>query len=263
MMTQSLMTYDTYKNKGKYDLPYFVTLKKNNISLFYMGIEHTHDQFHSQHKKLEEFWNMFLETTKEERCIALTEGGKRDVFDTKAEAVQKSGESGLLTYLAHKDNIITDSPEPPASYKFQELIKGFSKDEIAYYSFVMVIPQWHRLSPKPDFKEYVSDFLEHDRKESGWGDFDFSLPNMIKIHEQLFRGKFNKNDSSFFFTINNPTITPTIINLVSRADSHLRDEYIVQRIISYLDEGINVFSVFGHTHVVMQEQVLRDFVSKI
>ena len=49
----------------------------------------------------------------------------------------------------------------------------------------------------PDFVEYIKGYLDNDKKQSGWDDYDFSLDNMKKIHLELFRGyeKFFKRRS--------------------------------------------------------------------
>jgi len=65
--------------------------------------------------------------------IALVEGGTRKVHKTEGQAILEDGEAGLLTFLADKDRISIDSPEPDRKDEMKGLESDFSRDEIEYY----------------------------------------------------------------------------------------------------------------------------------
>ncbi|MCE9517697.1 hypothetical protein K8Q96_01690, partial [Candidatus Nomurabacteria bacterium] len=192
----------------------------------------------------------------------LVEGGKRPRSDSEAEAIAKGAEAHLITYLATHEDIETFSPEPPEEMRFAELLKNFSKEEIAYYEFAKVVHQWNRHhGTKPNFEDYMKPYLDNDRRHSGWSDFDFSIAHMAEIENKIFNREFNKDDFKFYDTVINPTITFSRINEVSRVeDSGLRDKYILQQIEKFWQEGKNIFIVYGCSHAVMHEQAVRKLV---
>jgi hypothetical protein len=119
--------------------------------------------------------------------------------------------------------------------------------------------QWGRKTdPKPDFVEYITRYLDGDKKESGWNDYDFSLVHMKKIHSELFQMPFDENDTQFFYDVSNPVVIKSEVNKVSAASSIVRDEYIVSEIQKYMNDGYSIFAEYGCSHVVMQEPALRE-----
>ena len=70
------------------------------------------------------------------------------------------------------------------------------------------------------------------------------------------------NDELFFYNITNPVVTDTIINNVCRQASMLRDQYIIASIDQLIQDGKNIFVVYGATHAVMQEPAIKDIWNK-
>lgn len=245
----------------EHETPYIFHIQKKGQHLFYFGATHTFDSKDPLYKKIVTSWKDFLRLTYKDNCIVLIEGGERIVAKTKEQAIRDDGEMGYVTYLANEEDIKTLSPEPPPQYRYNKLLEEFSKKEIAYYDFVLTCHQWNRYKEKPDFEEYATRFLESDRRKSGWKRFDFSLKNMLKIHAEIFGTTFNKNDKRFFSDILNPLSSKSVINKISLfEDSGLRDEYIVAEIEKYWKRGMNIFIIYGVSHAVRQEPVIRDFV---
>lgn len=251
------MTYDEYK-KTRHKIPYFFSIEKNNQYLFYFGAKHSFDPKHKQFRLLKNYWKKFLNKTKKKKAIVLVEGGERPVSKNEIQSIKEGGEGDFMTFLANQENIETVSPEPEEDYERSELLKKFSREEIQYYYFARVVYQWNNLLDKPDFEKYISAFLKSDEKSSNWRDFDFSLENMKEVHKKLFKKDFNQNDKEFFYSIINPTFSAAVINLVSRESSTIRDNHIVKEIKKYWNKGKNIFIVYGSSHAVMQESVLRE-----
>jgi hypothetical protein len=84
---------------------------------------------------------------------------------------------------------------------------------------------------------------------------------MKKIHKELFSTDFDEKDANFFYSIANPIELNSVVNEVSRISSQIRDQYIVQKIKDYIDDGFSVFAQYGYSHVVMQESALEKFLS--
>lgn len=253
-----LMSYDEY-HKIRHNIPYKLLLKSGSNSLYYFGERHSFDPKNEQWIEEKEFWQDFLKNTTNQKRIIFTEGGIRPVEESEEQSILKHGGMGLATYLASQENIDTYSPEPSEKYERNELEKNFSKEEIQYYYFARIVYQWGlKEEPKPDFEEYVKTYLDSDKKESGWYDFDFSLESMKKIHNKLFNTPFNEKDTDFFYNIINPVVLKTVVNKVSRMSSDIRDRYIVSEIKKYISEGYSIFAQYGCSHVVIQEPLLRE-----
>ncbi len=253
-----ILTYEQYA-AIKHRTPYALSLKSGPNFLYYFGEQHSFKPADMQWVALKEFWNEFLEKTKGQKRIVFTEGGMRPVEQNKGQAILKHGGMGLVTHLAHQENIKMHSPEPDEAHERSELEKSFSRDVIQYYYFARVVLQWGRKTdPKPDFVKYITRYLQSDEKRSGWIGYDFSLEAMKEIHSELFQIPFDENDIDFFYDTSNPVVIKSEINKVSAASSMIRDEYIVSEIQKYMNEGYSIFAEYGCSHVVMQEPVLRE-----
>lgn len=227
MNKSELMSYAEYSSE-EYPTPYLYHLSKGCQHLYFFGSRHTYDFKDEQISTLEAFWDEFLDATKGLPRVALIEGGERSVAVSKSEAIETGGEIQYVSFLASENSISIESPEPPESHWFQELEKKFPKDAVAYYDFARVCYQWNQKKARPAFVGYIKDFLESNRKKSGWKDYDFSLEHMKEVHKDIFQSIFNENDKHFFYDVINPTTSFSIINEVSRADDEgIRDIYIL------------------------------------
>jgi hypothetical protein len=255
------MSFEEYK-KIRHESPYKYILKKGSQYLYYFGSRHSYDPKDKQFNEIEAFFNDFIKETRGKDSVILVEGGKRPIAKTQAEAILKGGEMDFVAFLAGQLGMNNVSPEPPEDFRLHELAKHFSKNEIIYYDFARVVYQWNRKVKKPPFEEYLNWFLEEDKQNSGWNDFDFSISHMAEIHKNLFGKEFDRNEKDFFYSIVNPTTEFSVINKISRfEDAGFRDLYILGEIEKYWKEGKNVFVIYGFSHVVMHEPVLRDLVN--
>lgn len=257
-----LMTYEEYE-KTRHSTPYYLVLQSGSRFLYYFGERHSFDPEHPQWQGEKKFWKEFLERTTNSKRIVFIEGGKRPDEANEEPSIINNGGMGLATYLAKQEDIETHSPEPNEAYERAELEKHFSRTHIQYYYFARVVHQWgNKHDPKPDFEEYINGYLETDKRESGWPDFDFSLDNMKKIHNDIFDMPFDESDSQFFYNAVNPVVVQTVVNKVSRMSSEIRDTYIVREIQKYMNDGFSIFAQFGCSHVVMQEPLLREVLNE-
>lgn len=255
------MPWEIY-NKTEHSVPYTYIIEKNNQYLFYFGSRHTYDQNHPQFEEIRNFWKVFLDRTKNINTVVLVEGGRRPVLETEEEAIKIGGEMHFVTFLASKSDIFTISPEPNDCERFQVLLKaGFSKEEIIYHEFARVCYQWNQIQEKVDFEKYINEYLAADAEQSGWRDFSFTIDNMKQIQKKLFGTEFDINDKQFFYDIINPTTEKSVINRISRwDDDEFRDLHILEQIEKIWKEGKNVFVIYGASHAVRHEPVIRDFI---
>ncbi len=226
--------------------------------LYYYGASHVNDPKHPMLPDIEAYWDEFMSrVTDKSKAVAMNEGGLRNPNGNKDAMVKRDGEGGLLTYLSKKDNIEIISPEPSRENVDNVLLNDFSKEEVQYYYFARVVNQFLNKNTSEDFEKYVQRFLDTDKKESGWTDFDFSLENMKKTHIKLFGDEFNINEKGFFYTIINPSRKDTVVNAVARASSDYRDVHIVEKTVEEWNLGKSVFVVYGFSHGYRQEPALN------
>lgn len=251
-----LMTYPEYCS-NKNTSPYVFTINKHDQVLHYFGARHSFDPSHSQFLKLKKCWQSFLEQTKNKPRIVLVETRvDENIGRYKSEnlVVYDKCESGFIQYLANKEKITVDCPEPSSKLITDLLLNNFAQQEVQYLYFARIAYQWNQLLIKPVFEDYISRFLAQDVRRHNWNG---SLGNIKLIHRKLFNTAFNPRNKNFFYNITNPTHTKTIINQVSQRCSILRDVGIVNSIAQYWRMGVNIFVVYGSTHAVMQEPALQ------
>jgi len=249
-----LYSYDDWKSVAK-KWPYCFEIEEKGQLLYYFGANHSHDPSNEQFPILREFWGKFLEKTDSKNAVVFVEGGLRKASKDEEMTIRDNGEGGLITWLANNSKISTHCPESNRGEEMKYLLEKFSKDEIEYYYFVRGIHSGNRLNPRPNFEEYANKCLARDKTESGWGEFDFSLGNMKKIHKNIFGTDFNENEEKQSYV--NPVSENSVINKVARACSTYRNVHIVSEILKFWQEGKNIFVVFGGSHAVLQEPALR------
>ncbi len=256
------MGFDEYNKLDRHPVPYTYSIQKGDQFLYYFGANHSCDPNDPQYSILRTFWAEFLEKTKKQNCVVFVEGGKRKVYNSELEALECGAEANFITYHANKEGIETFSPEPPEKYRFEELLKKFTKEEIIYYEFARMAYQWNRhITKKYTFREYLKRSLARDKENSGWSDFDFSIEHMITLQKQWFDKDFNENDANFFVSVINPTKTTSRINELSRyEDDVFRDAHILKQIEKFWNEGKNLFVVYGESHAVRHERAVKSLI---
>jgi len=239
--------------------PITFKINKNSQHLFYFGSNHTFDPNHPQFKQIKEFFDEFIKLTNKDNRVAAVEGGIRPVESSPEESIEAQGEAGYICYLASKENVRIISPEPERSHEMEGLLDKFTKDEIQYYYFARVVHQWNRRNPKPNFEEYLSRFIENDRHETGWMDYDFSIENMKSIHKKIFNTEFDENDMKFFYNAVNPVELNYVTNKYSREIGVNRYAFIVKTLLDEWNKGNSIFVVFGSGHALTERNALEKF----
>lgn len=253
----SIMSYEKYASM-QYSSPYIFQLSKSNQNFFYFGANHSCDPHNKQYQMLEKFWQEFLSETKGKNCVVLVEGSKRPIGQNKEHSiVHNGGEGGFVTFLAHQADIETECPEPNEIFLLNELRKHFSDVEIIYLRFAQAVLQFNRTmkaDEKLDFEIFIQPYLIEFQQ---YVQFPITLTAMKQIHQQLFKQEFNPHDENFFYMITNPVTQDTTINKICREASTIRDVQIVNYIDNLIQQGKNIFIVYGFTHAVMQEAAIK------
>ena len=236
----------------KFDYPYFYKIVKRNRYLYFLGPHHISDPKDSQVKVIKNRWNEFLELTKKKNCIVLIEGGKRPLFKSEKDAIEKHGEPGLLTLLANKESIKVISPEPYEDEEANSISKKFGREKTIYYYFARQVTQWHRYLEKPNFEKYMIHLLKEYEEILHWDNFDFSLNCMVRLHDKYHDHKFDKENSDCFYKDSNPMDSE-----VCAGSSENRNIYIVSEILKLWEKGKNIFVVYGSGHAITLEPAIK------
>lgn len=245
---QYIMSYEDYSTK-KHALPYLFSLESNDQSLYYFGGNHSVDPSNEQYIILEEYWDQFLKKTNALNCVVLVEGTLRKLAVSKDEAICHGAEGSFITFLASKtSDIVIKCPEPTYKAIDAYLNNFFTEDVITYKTYAQKA-LWaikrHTINP-------LSSLQESFQQEYG-----IDLEHMETIHKKLFKEPYDITNERFFYTITNPVSTNTIINKACRKASVFRDVECIRFIKSLIQEGKNIFIVYGGTHAVMQEPAIK------
>ena len=252
------MTSEEYVKKS-YNFPYTLIIKHKENLLYYFGEVHTNNPDHNQWGKFREFWEEFLIKTESKKRIVFVEGGIPPCEDSESKNILANGGSGLTTFLAIENKIEIYSPEPDRSLEIKMLEEKFSRDEIIYAYFARQSVVWHRfMEPRIDFSKYINNYLNKLSKHADWKDYDFSIDNIKRIHENIFGKKF-ENDLSLFKSITDPYFSDdNVVVRVIRQISHEREIFIVGEILRFIKSGYSIFVEYGGSHLVVQEPLLRE-----
>lgn len=239
--------------------PYFFKLNRKGNPLFYVGVRHSFDPSDPQFKIIEKKWGEFLKhTERNAHSLVLVEGGLRPVSKSASESIRKGGEAHFITFLASRSGVETYCPEPSMTRERNWLLRRFKKEEVQYYYFARAVSQWHRSGKRVPFSFYIRPFLLRDERASRWRNFSFSFSHMKKIHQVLFRGKFEEQNQSFFAAITDPTLSTTVINRVAASSSAFRDRFIVRQVKKLWNKH-RLFIVYGRSHALIHKPILRNF----
>lgn len=234
--------------------PYLVKLIQSNQMLTFIGCRHSNDVDDNQNKFIENEWVLFLKNNNKQK-IAFCEGGLRPLEKNKDLAIRKYSEPGLLTWLAHKDNIRTVSPEPDETTEIDYLVsKRFNISEIMTYYFGRQMYQWLKRDYKnyPKWESYAERHIASYANLKPLREYNLTLLNVMTMYESIIGIPFNKTDEKSLYEISAPTS-----NAVSAASGVYRDISLLNAVKEAWDQGSDVFSVYGSGHAIILEKALN------
>jgi hypothetical protein len=239
--------------------PFIIELDRGESSILYYGSFHNIDISHPQFNDIENKWNRFKPD------IAYSEGEIWPLIKSKAEAIKKYGEQGLLRYLAYRDNIKIKCIEPTRKKEIQYLKKYYPliKVKIFYVLRQLVIDK--EILKKNINNKYVRFLLSNNRSFCIYS-LNKRVPRTvlelnIKIKKLLPEIKdWRKIDSRYFMDTRKPGNWLAKMNILV---NKYRDIYMVKKIIKELKNGKKIFAVVGKSHVVKQEKTLLEKINKI
>lgn len=257
-----LLSYGEYA-KMHHETPYLYRLESKGQLLYYFGAQHSRDPEHPQYKLLVEKWGEFIHESQSQRIKTAV---VIEAFEISAqrlsleECVKRYGERGAGAYMADKDKALLVFGEPKMEDVVLYLLKKYSKEEIVLFFECVALNFWHNNKTGKSIEEFLASHTEKYRILLNWPDLVISTQFIQEIYKRVTNQELHMQDGKVFGEITSPTVTGSRINELSRSQSLYRNEYLLDQIEKYWNEGYNLFIVYGAGHAVMQEPVLRDFV---
>jgi len=244
----SIMTFDEYA-KVRHGYPYIVELQIGKGALLYFGAQHTFDPKHAQIAQIEKLWKEFRPT------VAYYESSGTSLSKTVEEAVSKSGEPGLVRFLAARDKISAFSLEPSKTDEVAMMLKTYTPEQIKVFFVLRQVPQFRERKTDETIESFMTTFLGNVARIPGLE----SAPNTVAelgksclwLSPQL--KDWRTADRSW----SDPVATQAYTNQIARLSSEFRDLHMVKLLIDEVKQGKRVFAVVGGSHVVMQERALK------
>jgi len=253
-----LLSWDEFKNT-EFSTPYTFNIQKGTQELEYFGSGHLYDPANPGLEAIEERWSNFLARHSPDEIIVVIERHFKKIRETKEDNIRIAGESGLISFLAAARTIPTICFEPSREKVLNELHRrGRSKEILFYHEMAEMALQWHQMTEKPSFEEYMHVYFDRFKDNFDWPGFDFSLEHARTIHSELFNADLDENDKRFFYDIIDPAQTTCIINEISREVDTFRDSAVVKGIVEEWHKGKSIFVVYGSGHAVIQERALKE-----
>ena len=109
-------------------------------------------------------------------------------------------------------------------------------------------------------QEFLSSHTDKYRRFLNWPDLVISTDLIKDIYKKIFDQELNIEDEKIFSRITSPVDIGSKINELSRSQSEYRNEYILDQIEKYWNEGYNIFIIYGAGHAVMQEPVISSLI---
>lgn len=227
--------------------------------LFFFGMRHSNNPLDKQFSQLQQLWNEFLDTAKDE-CLMLTEGKVKDVVPDFSESIKQRGEVGAAQWLAKSSKIIVECPEPDDTKQREILCSLFSAHDIVYAFIVQNLSAWFRQTThRSTFLEAIRRTLIREAKFAAVYGFIPDTFWFSNQHKKLF-GDQQLEDHNFLDKITDPRQNDTIVNRIIAERSKIRNDYILERITYAWNLKKNIFIVYGKDHLAVLELSLRTLV---
>lgn len=267
-----IMSAEQYAEKP-HETPYTYEVHSRDAAIHYFGANHTYDPQNPQFEAIEKKFNeskpdlVLIEGIASEH---LTDPAVIEMIQTASRetTIEKVGEGGFSAWLATKNNIELDSPEPSMADQIQHLLnKGFSKEHIFGHFYYRQIGQYHRQYPEnkdaPPLNEDIPQSMQDFVAAAQWEGFDYSLKHLETIGKSIWPTNYKVDDPSKAEERDDPipwkdrTYSYTVVNEIACENSKFRDRHIIGKLGEYLERGKKkIFIVYGASHAVMQEPAI-------
>lgn len=180
-----------------------------------------------------------------------------DETKDRTRSIVDGGEAQFVVHLARRDGAEVFSPEPDRLWEANKLAKEFGREAVAFYYFIRQIGWWHRFTEMPNLQTESDKMLELMKSAYNWEDMDFSVEKMEALHQELFGKPLPWDDAQWVYNVTTPSSDQYVMNSLARRSGELRDNYLLDQIITYWRAGRSPFLIFGSSHAICLEPALK------
>ena len=250
--TDRLVPYSTPIARPEYQL----TLTAGTGQLTYIGARHSSDPLDPQFAEIEKQWNA------QRPDIAFYEGPNRPVPKDRIEAIQQTGESGFVRWLAARDGVPLGRLEPDPKDETAYLLQQFSPEQVGLF---FTLREAARLRERRNMGEAeitrAIDGLLERAAAMGLGAIPFrTAGDVAQAYRRYWQdpAQWWQAPSRWFDPQAKSTETGGVFtNEVNARSSTFRNIGMVDRLSTAARKGMKVFAVVGRDHVAHQADALR------
>ena len=232
--------------------PYIYSIKSpKGGGVKILGIEHSRNPKDPQFDSIRYYWKNGRPD------VALVEGRVGNLFTWFQDPIEELGEGGLVTQLAHNEEVVHYTWEPIREKQIERLLNNFSPEEIAmFYSFR---PYFSNMrfgkpeNPEATLQEYLesrTDYPYIRNVFSSWEQLDEKWKNDYPSID------WRDYDSGVGYP-------PGYMHELWNRINLIRDENMLSIIVELVKQEKNVFVTMGSSHAPRIERSLRYEIDKI
>ena len=227
----------------KGDDTYVLQIDSDVGGLRYFGSKHTRDRRHPQREQIETLWQDFQPT------VALHEGRSRGfLIGPIYERLLGLTEPALVHTLARRDGIPLYSLEPAYDREVGELLKRWSREQVALYFTLRVY--WSEAQGRAN-DALAADLLAKRTDTPALSGSLASVADMDRVWNRDF------SDHGEWRTLKKEPPS-TYLHQISDDSRIIRGQHMVRALVDLVRQGERVFAVVGCSHVIRQEPTIRD-----
>jgi len=231
----------------RHPTPYLVEVCRGDARLLLFGVRHSADPADPMFAHIE------AEFARLAPVFALHEGTPPALEPERQVAIRRHCEAGLLRYLAARAGIETESLDIPLPDEARLLSAALPVAEALVYLVVRQLASYNRKTARVDFNGYFADFFALIAPGLGLRAVDWPL--VERQHRQVMGAALVAREVTALQTDPMRDELPT--QRIARLSNRLRDEHILERLLSALAAYPRVFATIGVSHAVMLEPALR------
>jgi hypothetical protein len=244
----NIMTFEEYA-KVSHGYPYIVELQMGKGALLYFGAQHVYDPKNPQIAQIAKLWKEFGPTA------AYNEGGDPTLSKTIEETVSKSGEPGLVRFLAARDKVPALSLEPDRNEEVAMFLRTYTPEQVKVFFVLRQVPQFRERKNDENIEAFMTTYLGNISRLPGLEGAPNTIAELDKsclwLSPRL--TDWREADRSW----SDPVAAQAYTNQIARLSSEFRDRHMVKLLIDQVKQGKRVFAVVGGSHVIMQERALK------
>jgi len=229
--------------------PYVLELNGSDGTLMYYGARHSMDPDDPQMEDIEHHWDDFKPTT------AFLEGGIWPLDESRSAAIRNSGEQGLVRFLADRDGARIRSIDPTPQSQARHLLRRFPPDQIKVYFVLLHTMVMCRSGKQPPSLRYVELILNDFNRIPAFSCSPCNPEEFQRFIAHTFdEMKDWRSISDLYFY--QPAKGRFLVRM-HQCLSEFRDRHMLKVLSKAVKNGERIFAVVGHSHVAVQEPVLR------